>query len=322
MLTLEQLRQIHVPLTRQHDYDAFWRRSRDVARQQPVDAQVEPIDYPVSSVRVFDVTYRGFDTTPIHGWLIIPHPLPQPKIPCLIHFHGFSGDRGWPGQYLHWTSLGIAVLAIDCREQGGHTGNHAQYNSGHLTNLACKGILDPYEYYFRAVYMDCVKALDFACHQPQIDPQRLILEGGSQGGALAIAAAGLDARPWLVMADVPSNSDLRQRVEQEHGSFASVADYLRRHPDDLDQVFKTLSYFDTINLADRIRAPLLASVGLKDSVCPAECFFATYNRITARKDIVLYPYNGHEGGGALHTERKLAWLAEWLGRDQSRNRSD
>lgn len=40
---------------------------------------------------------------------------------------------------------------MDCRERGGMTGN-----------VACKSILDRYEYYYRAVYMDCLKALDFA----------------------------------------------------------------------------------------------------------------------------------------------------------------
>ena len=56
----------------------------------------------------------------------------------------------------------MAVLAVDCRAQGGVTGNRAHYtDSGMVSNVTTLGILDPYEYYYRAVYMDCVRAVDF-----------------------------------------------------------------------------------------------------------------------------------------------------------------
>jgi hypothetical protein len=47
-------------------------------------------------------------------------------------------------------------------------------------------------------------------------------------------------------------------------------------------------------------------LALKDEVCPLHMYFATYNRITSDKDIVIYPFNGHEGGGAVQTEVKLS----------------
>jgi hypothetical protein len=212
-------------------------------------------------VRVFDVTYRGFDTTPIHGWLIIPHPLPQPKIPCLIHFHGFSGDRGWPGQYLHWTSLGIAVLAIDCREQGGHTGNHAQYNSGHLTNLACKGILDPYEYYFRAVYMDWSRP----SISPAINRKRSSApepRSGAMEALLGDRGCRLDARHgWSCRAFEQLRSEQRRA---ENGSFCHVAGLLAP-PDDLDRSSIPRAIL-THQSGDRIRTRS-SPQSVKDSVC-------------------------------------------------------
>jgi cephalosporin-C deacetylase len=65
-------------------------------------------------------------------------------------------------------------------------------------------------------------------------------------------------------------------------------------------------------MADKIRCKVLACVGLKDNVCPAECYFATYNRITSPKAVRIYPFNGHEGGGAFHHEIKLQFLRENL----------
>jgi cephalosporin-C deacetylase len=42
-------------------------------------------------------------------------------------------------------------------------------------------------------------------------------------------------------------------------------------------------------------------------------YFATYNRIAGAKDIVIYPFNGHEGGGAVQTEKKLVYVNKWFG---------
>lgn len=71
---------------------------------------------------------------------------------------------------------------------------------------------------------------------------------------------------------------------------------------------KTLSYFDTMNHAEHITCPVYASVALKDNICPAECFFAAYNRITAPKQITIYPFNGHDGARHIHWQKKLEYL--------------
>jgi cephalosporin-C deacetylase len=208
--------------------------------------------------------------------------------------------------------MGVAVISVDCREQGGATGNCAKYSHGAVTNVVCKGALDKNEYYYRAVYMDCLRALDVAEAVREIDASRLIIEGGSQGGALALAICGLDSRPALCMADVPSNCNIQARIEGRHGSYSSLFDYIKRFPDRADAVYATVSYFDVMNLAERIACPVFASTALRDETCPARCFYAAYNRITTAKEVKVYPFNGHEGGGSLHTERKLEYLARFL----------
>lgn len=305
-----ELEQYLPPLTRRPDFDAFWDETRRIARENPLRPALSPIDSPLPGVAVSDIAYNGFDGTRVHGWLMIPTHLQKKSYPCLVHYHGFGGNRGFPWEFAHWLMLGLAVLSVDCREQSGATGNAAVYTSGMTGNVAGKGILDKNEYYFRAVYMDCVKALDFAAACPEIDAGRLVVEGGSQGGALGMAVASLDERPALAMVDVPSNSNLALRVEGAHGSFSAVADYLKQYPDACDRAFETLSYFDTMNMAERIRCPILASVALRDNICPAKCYFASYNRIRSPKEIMLYPFNGHEGGGSRHTGEKIRFLKE------------
>lgn len=299
-------------LTKKEDFDAFWDETIKHTKQVPLAPNLSLYHYPSPYVKVYDISFNGFDDTRVHGWYIIPAFFQYEKLPCLIHYHGFGGNRGMPADFMQWILAGVAVLSIDCREQSGSTGTCAQYSSGSTGNLASKGILDKNEYYFRAVYMDCLKAIDFACQQPEVNDKKIILEGGSQGGALVMAVSALDPRPFLAMADVPSNSHLVRRVEGEHGSFSSVTQYLKLYPDQTDQAFETLSYFDTMNMADRIKCKVLASVALKDNTCPAKMYFATYNRIPGEKRIEIYPFNGHEGGKGIHNEIKLKFLLDNL----------
>lgn len=300
------------PLTKRGDFDAFWRDTLEQSAKMPLEPEVEPYDYPSPHVKVYDISYNGFDGTRIHGWYIVPAFAGAGPFPCLIHYHGFTGNRGMPADFMQWLAMGVAVVSVDCRDQCGCTGNRAHYSSGATQSVVCRGILDKNEYYFRYVYMDCVRALDFACAQSEVDGNKLIVEGGSQGGALTMAVCALDSRPWLALADVPSNSDLTRRVEGAFGSFSAVTDYLKVFPMHTEKAFETLSYFDTMNLADRIQCPVLASVGLKDNVCPARQYFATYNRIASPKEIRLYPFNGHEGGSAVHNEVKLRFVRDHL----------
>lgn len=300
------------PLTRSDDFEEFWTKTLEQAKNVHLNPLIERYDYPSPYVKVFDISYNGFDDTRVHGWFIVPDFIKGDKYPCLIHYHGYGGNRGTPANFMQWVTMGVAVLSIDCREQCGKTGNSAKYSSGSEQSVACKGILDKNEYYYRAVYMDCVKAIDFAYAQPEVDTNRIIIEGGSQGGALGMAVSALDDRPWLAMVDVPSNSDIVSRVEGSHGAFSCVTNYLKAFPGNIGKAFYTLSYFDTMNLADRISCKVLASVGLKDNTCPALMYFATYNRIQSEKEIYLYPFSGHEGGGSTHQEIKLRFLWDYM----------
>ncbi|MCJ7841070.1 acetylxylan esterase [Lederbergia sp. NSJ-179] len=299
-------------LTKREDFDAFWEETIREAKSAPLNGIRTKVSYPITKVGVYDVQFDGMDGTPVHGWFLVPEFMKKETYPCLIHYHGFSYHRGKPSELMHWVMMGFAVLSVDCREQGGSTGSRAPSTGGYSMNLASKGAHNRYEYYYRFVYMDCMKAIDFACAQNEVDPQRIVVEGASQGGALCMAMAALDERPKAALADVPSNSNLESRIEGEHGAFGAVSDYLRHHPEELDLVMEQLSYFDTMNMAEWITCRVLASVALKDEVCPPEMYCATYNRIRSEKEIVIYPFNGHEGGGAHQTEAKLRYLRKWF----------
>ena len=53
---------------------------------------------------------------------------------------------------------------------------------------------------------------------------------------------------------------------------------------------------------------MLLGIGLMDTVCPPSTQFAAYNKLTSKKDVVIYPDFGHEGLPG-HSDRIWEFLA-------------
>ena len=107
---------------------------------------------------------------------------------------------------------------------------------------------------------------------------------------------------------------MEQRIAIRAGGGAGIADYLEEFPERTETVRRNLSYFDNINLAPQITCPVLVSCGMQDTICPPECTYAAYNKIRTVKEMAIYPQAGHEGGGPVHLERKLAFLRQNFGK--------
>ncbi len=308
-----KLREYRPPLTRQPDFGEFWTRTLAEASRIPLEPELQPSDYPVNGLRVFRATYSGWAGARIAGWYLVPDgPGPYPAI---AFYHGYSGSAGPPYDYLGWASQGYAVLATDVRGQNGESDDPADYPGGHYQGWMTLGVLDPSRYYYRGAFVDCVRALDFLAARPEVDPERLGVSGISQGGGLSLAVAALDRRPKLAMADVPFLCHYRRAVEvTDQRPYLELIEYCRSHPGREDRVFRTLSYFDVMNLAPEVACPTLVSVGLLDMVCPPSTVFATYNHLApsaSPKDLKVYPFGVH----AVYPdqwEEKLRWARRHL----------
>jgi cephalosporin-C deacetylase len=143
--------------------------------------------------------------------------------------------------------------------------------------------------------------------RPEVDAARVAVTGGSQGGGLALAAAGLAPDVAAAMPDVPFLCHYRRATEITAANpYEEISKYLAIHRDHEERVFRTLSYFDGVNFAPRIRARTLVSVGLMDEICPPSTVMAAYNHLGCQeKSLSVYRYNHHEGGGTFHLQEKL-----------------
>lgn len=318
-LPLEQLRTYAAPdLVVPADLTDFWAATLAEARTHPLDATFTPVDTGLRLVETFDVTFRGFGGAPIKGWLHRPAGAQGP-LPAIVEYIGYGGGRGLAHERLLWASAGFVHLLMDTRGQGsawsvGETPDPDADGAPAHPGFMTRGILDPATYYYRRVFTDAVRAIEAVRAHPGVDGTRVGVTGGSQGGAITIAAASLV--PDLVGAapDVPFLCDFpRATTLIDKDPYAEVARYLKTHRDHVDQAFRTLSYFDGANLGQLAKVPALFSVALMDTICPPSTVYAAYNRYGAERSIREYAFNDHEGGQAFHERVKLDWFRERLG---------
>lgn len=312
---LYELELYRPPLTATEDFALFWEQALRDSAVQPLQATLEEYTYPVERISVYKVHYDGFGpSTRIAGWYLLPDESyrlnVQGKTPTIVQYHGYGASKGVPAQYLAWALQGYCVFAVDVRGQNGETPDNAVYPAGGANGHMSKGILDPQSYYYRYVYMDCMRAVDFVRSRPETGP--IFLTGGSQGGGLTLATAAL-AGDYIAgaMPDVPYLAHFRRALEVfSEGPYHELVDYWKAHPFDIETSYHTLSYFDAMNFASRISCPVLFSVAMLDQICPPSTGFAVYNHLLSKKQMKLYPYNGHEGGGMFQEEEKYRFTRD------------
>ncbi|ULL19998.1 acetylesterase [Paenibacillus sp. H1-7] len=277
------------------DLDVFWTATLQESAKAPFHDRRELTSTSSAYIDAYRVTYNGFDATPIKGWYLLPRFSMQSgeALPCIVSFHGYTGSKGIPEHHAAWLLASFAVFAVDVRGQGGETGNLLPLHYGMRKGWITQGILDPYQSYYRAITVDAIKAVQWAAQQPEIDPGSIIVSGESQGGGLALITGALSDIPCKVIADIPNMCHMDFGIFHSTGSLKEAADFVSSHPESLEQVLYTLSYFDMLNLVHKLNKPVLMSVGLKDTVCMPETIFAVYNRITADKHLCVFPFNGH-----------------------------
>ncbi len=312
-LSLEELRRYKPELTRQPDFEEFWEATKKELADIPVEYELKPYDYPVKGVKVSRLSFSGFMGARIDAWLAVPDT--PGKHPGLVLYHGYNWALdGCIHEVVDTALHGYAVLHMLVRGQQGNSVDNVVTSHGNNSGWMTKGILSKEEYYYRAVYMDCVRALEVLADMDCVDAGRIGVTGGSQGGALTLVSAALSDIPAAAVAMYPYLSNFDRAIDIAPSSpYGELNEFFRRYSDPSieEQARKTLTYFDVMNLVPYIKCPVLVASGLVDEVTPPSTVFAAYNHMTCPKEIAVYRYFGHEFIPGF-VEKKLRMLMRHL----------
>jgi cephalosporin-C deacetylase len=310
-MPLEQMRQYKPSLYREGDFDSFWDSTISAAMKQPLNAELIPYDLPARGLEVYAVRFDGFEGGRLAGWYVRPER--GGRFPGLCVYHGYSGRGTRPLDLIQFASQGMCVLSMDCRGQNGQSQDAAVSSEGHQMGWMTQGIRSPQNYYYRYVYSDAVRALELLARREEVDAQRVAVTGGSQGGGLSLAVSALSDRPILSLPDIPFLCDYRRAIAiAPTGPYPEIPNFLKSFPHLYEQTMRTLSYFDCMNLAPRIKCKTVISNCLWDDICPPSTIFAAYNHITAEKRMEIYPFHKHEIPYE-HAELRFRLLGEAFG---------
>jgi cephalosporin-C deacetylase len=212
------------------NFEAYWERG--LAEMRSLDPQLElvPADFQAPYAECFHMYFTGVGGARVHAKLLRPKDAHQPH-PAVLMFHGYASDSGDFADKLSYVGQGYTVAALDCRGQGGLSedpgGVTGNTKNGHIIrglDNALKG--DPDKLLFRQIFLDTAQLAKIVMEMPDVDPGRVGATGGSQGGALTVACAGLEPRLKRIAPVYPFLSDYKRVWEMDQAKNA----YLRFSP--------------------------------------------------------------------------------------------
>ena len=285
---------------RPDDIDGFWDSA--LAEMKGIDPDVElmPAEFKAPYAECYDMYFTGVGGARVYAKFIKPKSIKKP-CPAVLFFHGYTGSSGDWYDKLPYVAAGYCVAVLDCRGQGGKSedvgGVKGNTHRGHIIRGLEEG---PEKLLFRSIYLDTAQLAGIIMDMDFVDEARVGCAGGSQGGGLTLACASLEPRIKKAAPVFPFLCDYRRvwDMDLDKKAYEEMREWFR-HFDPThkreDEFFHTLGYIDNQHLAHRIRAEVLMFTGLMDDVCPPSTQFSAYNKMTCKKNMIIYPDFGHEG---------------------------
>lgn len=275
------------------DFMTFWNQAKSDLAKVPLDARMTLLpERCTENVNVYHVNLQHFRPgTRLYGILCVPKK--EGKYPAILKVPGagarpYSGDVATAEKGFITFEIGIHGIPV--------TMDVSVYNNlmaGALSGYWNYNLEDKDRYYYKRVYLGCVRANDFITSLPQYDGVNLGVTGGSQGGALSIITAALDTRVKFLAAFYPALSDLTGYLKGRAGGWPHLFDKNNLAFNNKKEKIETAAYYDVVNFARQLKVPGIYSWGFNDETCPPTSMYAAYNVITAPKELFLALETGH-----------------------------
>lgn len=274
------------------DFTAFWDSAKADAAKVPVDAIVTWLpDKSTGTVDVYLINLQNAKKGQrLYGFLCKPKA--PGKYPVVLEVPGAGVKPITPG--ISYATQGFISLNIEIHgispllpaEDYTNISNAFGDYFFHRTD-------DRDQYYYKHVYLGCVRAIDYLCSLPEFDGKNVVVTGGSQGGALTIITAALDKRVTCLAAFYPALCDLTGYLHGRAGGWPHILGSNNQRYFNKPEILHTLAYYDVVNFARNVKVPGFYSWGYNDNTTPPTSVFAAVNSVKAPKTAVITPISGH-----------------------------
>jgi cephalosporin-C deacetylase len=292
-------------------FNQFWEQAKSELARVPMDARMTLIpERCTETVNVYQVNLQNYRLgARLYGILCVPKK--EGKFPAILKVPGagirpYFGDVATAEKGFITLEIGIHGIPVTLEPDV-----YTNLASGALSGYPNMNLDDRDRYYYKRVYLGCVRANDFLVTLPQFDGINLAVTGGSQGGALSIVTAALDPRVKFLAAYYPALSDLTGYLKGRAGGWPHLFDKNNLAFNNKKEKIETCQYYDVVNFARLIKVPGMYSWGFNDETCPPTSMYAAYNVITAPKSLFLALETGH-WTYPEQTEKLNNWLQEQL----------
>ncbi|QMW05471.1 acetylxylan esterase [Spirosoma foliorum] len=288
------------------DFKAFWDQAKADLAKIPMDVRMTLLPERCTELtNVYQLNLQNINNSRFYGILCVPKK--EGKYPAILRVPG-AGVRPYNGMIAEaekgFITLEVGIHGVPV------TMDPIVYDNlsrGALNGYPFANLDDRDRYYYKRVYLGCVRAVDFLVSMPQYDGQNLAVTGGSQGGALSIVTAGLDSRIKWLGAYYPALADVTGYLSGRAGGWPHMftGDNLayNNKPDRI----KTTGYYDVVNFARLVNVPGYYSWGFNDETCPPTSMYAAYNVIPGPKMLDVVLDTGH-WTYPEQTEKMTTWL--------------
>lgn len=296
------------------DFKTFWDDAKAELAKVPVDARMRLLPERCTALtNVYELSLQNVNSSRFYGILCIPKK--EGKYPAILHVPG-AGVRPYNGQIAEadkgFITLEVGIHGVPVTMD---PGVYADLSRGPLNGYQSANLDDRDRYYYKRVYLGCVRAVDFLAGMPQYDGQNMAVTGGSQGGALSIITAGLDNRIKWLGAFYPALCDVTGYLNGRAGGWPHLFTGRELAFNNTPNRVKTTGYYDVVNFARLVNVPGYYSWGFNDETCPPTSMYAAYNVIPGPKQLELFLDTGH-WTYPEETEKMSNWLLGQLKGDK------
>lgn len=264
------------------DFEEFWKQTFAELAEVPMEAEMTPLPEWSNDLRTgYEVRFRSFGGAVAGGILSVPNA--PGKYPTVVQYMGYGAE---PFYFDPSSAPDRIDFLVSVRDQGIFKAGQERWID--------RGLASKETFYYRGAFCDAKRALDFLFSLDQVDPERVVAMGESQGGALTTVAAAWDDRLQAISIAVPflgDYPDYARIVEWPVHEVWAAAD-----GEGLDRatLMDMLTYFDMKNFAPQVTCPVIMAFGLQDPTCPPHTNFSIYNNLGSKeKQFVCIPTCGH-----------------------------